>query len=147
MELFHAVVSVVILLLAVWVLEGSVPLTALWLPVIILPVLILSLGITWGLASLGVFLRDISQIAGLLAMAMMFLAPVFYPLSAVPESYRPWLFLNPITLPIEQLRAALFAGVAPDAYALSFYYLVAVVIALLGYAWFQKSRRGFADVL
>lgn len=145
--LFHAVVSTLILLGAVWILEGGVPLAALWLPVIILPVLLLSLGIIWVLASLGVFLRDISQVAGLLAMSMMFLAPVFYPMSAVPESYRAWLFLNPITLPIEQMRASLFTGAAPDFLSLSCYYAVAIIVALLGYAWFQKSRRGFADVL
>lgn len=145
--LFHAVVSLVILLVAVWVLEGSVPPTALWLPVILLPVLLLSLGIIWVLASLGVFLRDITQIAGLVAMAMMFLAPVFFPMSALPEKYRDWLYLNPITLPIEQARAALFAGVAPDARALFVYYIVAIFVAVLGYTCFQKARRGFADVL
>lgn len=145
--LFHAGVSLSILLLAIGILEGGVPITALWLPVIFLPVLLFSLGIVWALAALGVFLRDIAQIAGLLAMAMMFLAPVFYPLDAVPESYRNWLFLNPVTLPIEQARAALFAGVAPNARALLLYYGVAIGAALLGYAWFQKSRRGFADVL
>ena len=145
--MFHAVVSLGILLVAVWVLEGGVPVTALWLPLIFLPVLLFSLGVIWMLASLGVFLRDIAQISGLLATAMMFLAPVFYPLHAVPETYRHWLFLNPVTLPIEQARLALFAGVAPDARPLLIYYTVAVCVALLGYAWFQKSRRGFSDVL
>lgn len=145
--LFHATVSMTILLLAVWLLEGGMPVTALWLPVILLPVLLFSLGVIWALASLGVFLRDIAQIAGLVAVSMMFLAPVFYPIDALPESYRHWLFLNPITLPIEQARAALFAGVAPDARALLLYYGIAICAALLGYAWFQKSRRGFADVL
>ncbi len=145
--LFHATVSVAILLFATWVLEGSIPATALWLPVIFLPVLLFSVGIIWWLASLGVFLRDIAQIAGLIAVAMMFLAPVFYPLSALPEAYRHWLFLNPVTLPVEQARAALFAGVAPDARALLFYYAAAIAAAFFGYAWFQKSRRGFADVL
>ena len=89
----------------------------------------------------------VDQIAGLIAVAMMFLAPVFYPLSALPEAYRHWLFLNPVTLPVEQARAALFAGVAPDARALLFYYAAAIAAAFFGYAWFQKSRRGFADVL
>ena len=145
--LFHAAVNIVILLLAVWVLEGRMPATALWLPVIFMPVVVFSLGIIWGLASLGVFLRDIAQIAGLLAIAMMFLAPVFYPLEALPESYRDWLFLNPVTLPVEQARAALFAGIAPDAGTLLLYYLAAICAAFLGYAGFQKSRRGFADVL
>ena len=145
--LFHATVSATILLLAVWAIQGQVPLAALWLPVIILPVLLISLGVVWVLASLGVFLRDIAQLAGLLATAMMFLAPVFYPMDALPEEYRHLLLLNPITLPIEQARAALFAGASPDPFALAAYYAVAFLVALGGYAWFQKSRRGFSDVL
>lgn len=145
--LFHAAVSLMILLLAIWVLEGGVPLTAFWLPVIFLPVVLFSLGIVWCLASLGVFLRDITQVAGLVSMAMMFLAPVFYPLNALPETYRHWLFVNPVTLPVEQMRVVLFAGAAPDTRGLLLYYAVAIVVALLGYACFQKTRRGFADVL
>lgn len=145
--LLHAAIGLTILLLAVFVFEGALPATALWLPMVILPLGLVALGVAWLLASLGVFLRDVHQITGVLSATLMFLAPVFYPLSALPESYRHWLYLNPVTFPIEQARVVLFAGEAPYYPGLALYYGLAFAFACLGYAWFQKTRRGFADVL
>ncbi|MBL8262734.1 MAG: ABC transporter permease [Xanthomonadaceae bacterium] len=144
---FHAAIGLLILLLAKWGLEGWVPLTALWLPVVLLPLVLMALGLAWFLAALGVFVRDIAQVSGVAATVLMFLAPVFYPITALPEHYRHWLYLNPLTVAVEQSRAVLFANVAPDASMLVPYYAVGVLMMCLGYAWFQKSRRGFADVL
>ncbi|TXH76611.1 MAG: ABC transporter permease [Lysobacteraceae bacterium] len=145
--LFHATVSLGILLIAKWSLEGWVPLSAWWLPVVLLPLMFFALGATWLLASLGVFIRDIAQVTGLIATVLMFLAPVFYPITALPHAYRGWLYLNPITHAIECARAALFEGRSPDAGPLALYYAAALTFMLFGYWWFQKSRRGFADVL
>lgn len=144
---FHALVSLSILLAAKWLIEGSVPLTALWLPVILLPLACFALGATWLLASLGVFIRDIGQVTGVLSTVLMFLAPVFYPVDALPQAYRAWVAANPLTVAIEQSRAALFAGTAPDAGVLLVYSAAALACMAFGYWWFQKSRRGFADVL
>lgn len=144
---FHMLVSLSILMLATLVLTGGVPIHALWLPVILLPLLGLGLGLAWLLSSLGVFLRDIGQVTGVLATVMMFLSPVFYPITALPESFRSFIYANPITLPIEQARGVLFAAQAPDLGALSKYYLVAFAMMCFGYWWFQRTRRGFADVL
>lgn len=144
---FHAFVSILMLLGAKWLLEGWVPLTAAWLPVILLPLGFFALGAAWLLASLGVFIRDIAQLTGLFATVLMFLAPVFYPIDALPEQYRAWVYANPLTVAIEQSRAALFADTAPDAAVLLGYYVIGLAFMALGYWWFQKSRRGFADVL
>lgn len=144
---FHAAVSLLILLAAKWLLEGWVPLTAWWLPVVLLPLGFLALGAAWLFAALGVFIRDIAQLTGVFATVLMFLSPVFYPIAALPEQYRGWVELNPLTIAIEQSRAVLFAGIAPDAMLLAWFYLGSVVFMLLGYAWFQVTRRGFADVL
>ncbi len=144
---FHALVSILILLGAQWLIDGWVPLTAWWLPVILLPLGFFALGATWLLAALGVFIRDIAQLSGVFATVLMFLAPVFYPISALPEDYRVWVYANPLTVAIEQSRAALFASAAPDAAILLRYYAIALVFMVFGYWWFQKSRRGFADVL
>jgi lipopolysaccharide transport system permease protein len=144
---FHASVGIAILLVAKLVLEGSVPLTVMWLPLILLPLGFVALGATWLLASLGVFIRDIGQITGVISTVLMFLAPVFYPINALPEQYRAWVYANPLTTPIEQSRLVLFANVAPDAIPLLQYYAIAIVFMIFGYWWFQKTRRGFADVL
>lgn len=144
---FHAIVSILILLAAQWLFEGWVPLTAWWLPVILLPLGFFALGMAWLLAALGVFIRDIAQLSGVFATVLMFLAPVFYPIAALPEEYRAWVYANPLTVVIEQSRAALFAAAAPDPATMLRYYAIALVFMCFGYWWFQKSRRGFADVL
>jgi lipopolysaccharide transport system permease protein len=144
---FHASVGIAILLVAKFLLEGAVPLTAMWLPLILLPLGFVALGATWLLASLGVFIRDIGQITGVISTVLMFLAPVFYPINALPEQYRAWVYANPLTTPIEQSRLVLFANVAPEAIPLLQYYAIAIAFMIFGYWWFQKTRRGFADVL
>src|SRR5659263_147790 len=84
---------------------------------------------------------------GIIITVLMFLSPVFYPITAVPERFRPFIMANPLTFIIEQARAVLIWGQLPDWLGLGIYALVATAIAWAGYAWFQKTRRGFADVL
>jgi len=146
--LFHAFISVIVLLVAQIFLSGSLPpLTSLWLPVVIAPFLLLLLGLTWWLASLGVYLRDINQILAPIITALLFISPIFFPVSALPEPLRPYLFLNPITLIVEQTREVLIFGNMPDFKALAIYSFVAITFAVIGFFWFQKTRKGFADVL
>jgi len=78
---------------------------------------------------------------------LMFLSPVFYPVGALPEAYRPLLFLNPLTFIIEQTRAVLIWNQAPDWAGLGLYLLAGAFTAGAGLFWFQKTRKGFADVL
>jgi lipopolysaccharide transport system permease protein len=145
--LFHAMVSLIVLFGFMIVFMDGIPLTALLLPVVLAPFLLMILGFGWFLASLGVFVRDIAQFLGTLVMALMFLSPVFFPSSALPTWIRPYLFLNPVALPIEQVRDVLIWGKRPDLVGLFVYAIIALVVAVLGYMWFQKTRKGFADVL
>lgn len=145
--LFHTAISLGVMLLAFLVFNGHLHLTALLIPVVLLPLLVLALGLGWLLASLGVFLRDVSQSIGILTTVMLFLAPVMYPISAVPESVQPFILANPLTFIIEQARKVLVHGVLPDWAGLGLYMAVASAVACLGFAWFQKTRKGFADVI
>lgn len=145
--LFHSLVSLGVLLIAFALFNGYLHWTALLAPLVFLPLVILTLGFAWMLASLGVFLRDVGQTIGLITTVMMFLAPVFYPITALPEEFRPWLMANPLTFIIEQAREVLIWGHLPDWAGLSLYTLMAAAVAWAGYAWFQKTRKGFADVL
>ena len=144
---FHAMVSLLVLVAALVLLYGSLHWTIVFLPLILLPLVLLSLGIAWALASLGVFLRDVAHPIGLLMTILLFASPVFYPISALPENIRPWLMLNPLTFIIEEARAVLIFGQLPHAQGLLLYSLISVAVAWLGYAWFQKTRKGFANVL
>jgi lipopolysaccharide transport system permease protein len=105
------------------------------------------MGLAWMLASLGVYARDVGQTIGIAMTVMMFLSPVFYPISSLPEFMRPWMLANPLTFIIEQARAVIIWGQLPHFRGLFVYTVLATVIAWLGYAWFQKTRKGFADVL
>lgn len=145
--LFHAVISVVVLLSAFFLTTGYINWTVLLLPVVVFPFLVLVTGFSWMLASLGVFLRDVSQTVGIVTMVMMFMAPVVYPITAVPEAFRPYLLANPITFIIEQSRQIVIWGQLPDFGGLAVYLAISLVVAWAGYAWFQKTRPGFADVL
>lgn len=145
--LFHSLVSLGVLLVAFFLFNGFVHWTVLFAPLVMLPLVMLTLGLAWMFASMGVFLRDVGQTIGIITMVMMFLAPVFYPITALPEKYRPWLMANPLTFIIEQMRAVLIWGQMPNWVGLALYTLVATVVAWAGYAWFQKTRKGFSDVL
>lgn len=145
--LFHSVVSLVVLLLVFVAFNHFLHWTVVFLPFIFLPLIILTLGLAWMLASLGVFVRDVGQTIGLAMTVMMFLSPVFYPITALPERLRPWMLANPLTFIIEQARAVLIWGQMPNWTGLLVYTAVSTVVAWLGFAWFQKTRKGFADVL
>jgi lipopolysaccharide transport system permease protein len=145
--LFHGCVSVAVLLGACVVFNGGIPWTAIFFPLVLLPLVIVTLGLAWVLASLGVFLRDVGQTISLLTTVLMFLSPVFYPVTAVPPRFRPFIMANPLTFVIEQARDVLVWGKLPDWAGLTIYTIAAFVVAWAGYAWFQKTRKGFADVL
>ncbi len=145
--LFHTLISTAVLLVAFIIFNGYLHWTVIFFPLVLLPLVILSTGLAWVLASLGVFLRDVSQFIGILITILMFLSPVFYPISAVPENFRPYIMANPLTFIIEQARAVLIFGQIPDMPGLAIYTVVALGVAGTGYAWFQKTRKGFADVL
>jgi lipopolysaccharide transport system permease protein len=145
--LFHTTMSSVVLLLALVVFKGSLPWTVIYTPVVLLPIVIVILGLAWVLASLGVYLRDVSQTIGIITTAMMFLSPVFYPITVIPDKFRSWLFVNPLTFIIEQMRAVWIWGHSPDWVGLGIYLVIACFLAWGGFAWFQKTKSGFADVL
>ncbi|MFM9847226.1 MAG: ABC transporter permease [Hyphomicrobiaceae bacterium] len=145
--LFHTAVSLLVLCFFMLAFAGHVPLTLPFLPVVLAPLLLVILGLSWFLSSLGVYFRDISQVLGTLLTALMFLSPIFFPSSALPDWVKPWLILNPLSLPIEQARDVLIWGKAPDFLALAIYTLPALAVAAGGLWWFQKTRKGFADVL
>lgn len=145
--LFNSLISLSVLLAAFALFNGYLHLTVVFIPLVLLPLAILTMGIAWMLTSLGVFLRDVGQTIGMITAVLMFLSPVFYPISAVPERFRPIIMANPLTFIIEQAREVIIWGHMPNWLGLASYTLTAVAIAWAGYAWFQKTRKGFADVL
>lgn len=144
--LFHGAVSLFILLVA-QVLFASVPWTAMLFPFVLLPLVFACIGLSWFLSAAGVYLRDISHVTGVASSLLLFMSPVFYPADALPEQFRFWLGINPLTYFIEESRAVLIFGRLPQGDA----WLTATAVGLLtawgGFVWFQRTRRGFADVM
>lgn len=137
----------VIFVFAFLSIYGHFPVTALALPVIILPLGFFALGIGWFLSSLGVYVRDIEQVVPLFVTVLMFMAPIFYPATAIPESYRMLLLLNPLTYPVESIRGLFFLGELPGGLGYLVYSLSGLLTAVMGLVFFTKLRKGFADVL
>jgi lipopolysaccharide transport system permease protein len=140
-------ISTVPLLAGLWLAHGAIPLTALYLPVILLPLVLLCLGIVWFLASLGVFVRDINTVVPVLLNILMFVSAIFYSLSKVPLEFRPLFLLNPLAVAVDQARNAVLWGLAPSwpRYLL----MLAIGWGVLsgGYAFFMRTKRAFADVM
>jgi lipopolysaccharide transport system permease protein len=145
--LFHAGVSLLVLLAAQLLINQRLPWTVVIFPIILLPLLLATLGFAWLLSALGVYVRDIGQTTTILTTVLMFLSPLFYPVSALPKSYQLWLHLNPLTFIIEEARSVLIFGDAPNWVALATILAASLAIATGGFWWFQKTRKGFADVL
>ncbi len=144
---FHLLVSLLVWLIFYLIYFGIPQATLLLFPLVLMPFFLLTLGFSWFLASLGVFLRDVSQIVGVMTTALMFLSPIFYPITALPQEYHIFLQINPLTFVIEQARDVMIWEKGMNWIAWAIYLLLAAIMAWLGFAWFQKTRKGFANVL
>ena len=145
--LFHLCVSTIVLLAISPLVMGHVPWTAIFFPVVVACFLPFVAGAVWLLASLGVYLRDLKQVVGIATMALMFLAPILYPAALIPERWRFALYFNPLTIIAEASQDVLIWGRVPRWDHLAVYAAVASLFAWFAFAWFERTRKGFADVV
>ncbi len=137
----------VVLILAAALLRGELHATIVFLPLLIIPQLLATFGAAWLIASLGVFVRDIVQGITLLLMAWMYLTPIIYPESLVPEAYRGIVNLNPFTPLVRNYRRIILEGSPPDWRGLAYFTIFGLVSFVVGYWWFARTRKNFADVI
>jgi len=145
--LFHAVISLLVWLIAYSIFYGLPHITVLYMPVVIAPFALMIMGLSWLLAGAGVYLRDIGQIIGIFVSALMFLSPIFYSISYIPEKFQLMMLMNPLTIPVEEIRNCLFWGTEFNYGYLLAYWCISLLICCAGFAWFQSVRKGFSDVL
>lgn len=145
--LFHAFISVTVLLIIQLIIAEKIAITALLFPIVITPLLIFTLGVMWMLSAIGVYVRDIAQITSMLSSVLLFLSPVFFPLSALSPRLKSIAMWNPLTLIIEESRKVLILDEIPNWGYIGVYCVLAIVMAWVGFYWFQKIKKGFADVL
>lgn len=145
--LFNMLISFCLLLISAYFIIGGIPLNAFLLPIIVMPLFFMSLGLSWILSAIGVYLRDIGHAVALIMMVLMFLSPIFYPVSAIPEDFRQWIYINPLTSIIESVRNIVIFDHVIDYESLIKSYIVSFHIAVFGLWFFNKLKKGFADVL
>jgi len=126
---------------------GTVPLSALALPLVWLPLLPLCLGLGWGLSAVGTFIRDIGHILSMAMTALVFMSPVFFPVDALPGGLRDWMWLNPLAPIMTQTRTVLLEGQWPDWSLCSLSFVASLAVAWAGAALFRRLRPGFSDVV
>ena len=121
--------------------------TALWLPVLLIPQVLFTLGVCWFLAAMGVFFRDLGQFIGFLLTVWFFITPICYPEDGLPPDYR-WLFeLNPMFVLVRAYRAVLLEGSPPEMAPLAALSAGSLLLFFLGYGWFYKLKKQFADLV
>jgi len=125
----------------------DVTLTALWLPLILVPQILFTTGMSWFLAGLGVIFRDLGQLMGFILTVWMFTTPIFYPETSLPQDYL-WVFdKNPIFVLVDSYRAVLLEDSAPPWAPLAWLTAGSAVVFVAGHAWFYKLKKSFADIL
>lgn len=145
--LFHGAISFCVLLLVQVITNHVLPWTILLFPFVLIPLLCTTMGMAWLLSSLGVYIRDIVQVTGFATTILLFISPVFFPVAAVPTQLQTWMKLNPLTFVIESGRNVLIFGRDFDWLSWMVYMVGGFGVAWAGFCWFQKTRRGFADVI
>lgn len=145
--LFQLFISLNVLLIVQLLLNQTLVWTILLFPIVLIPLILICMGLSWFLAALGVYIRDVGQITGIFTTALLFISAVFYPLSTLPEGFQKISRLNPLVFVITESRNTLLFGVPPDWASLALYSLISLIIAFLGFFWFKKMRKGFADVI
>jgi len=145
--LFHALISLLILVIGVFLSTGVFNWTIVLFPIVLLPLCLFSLGLAWFLASLGVYVRDVGQIVSVMIPALMFLSPIFYPISSIPEKLQFLYWFNPLSYVVEDTRRVIIWGELPHWNWLGYGMLIGIASFILGYIWFKKTRKGFADVI
>lgn len=150
-SLIHAAISILVLVSAIVALQHALPWTAIMAPLALVPLMLVILGAAWLLSALGVYLRDVAQTIGVVAMMLMYLSPVFYTIDLIESPVlRTVIRLNPLTIPLEMFRWALnqpHGAALPEWPWLTGYAVASVLIAWAGFFFFQRTKRGFADVL
>ena len=144
---FQGVISTGILLAYLFFVQGGIPWTAVLFPIPLFVLAFVCIAAGWLISATAVYLKDIAQMMGLLSTVLFFMAPILYPKTALPVEFQNLLYLNPLTYIIEQFRAVVLWGELPNWNGLALYGIASVAVAWMSLAWFQKTRKGFADVL
>jgi lipopolysaccharide transport system permease protein len=144
---FHALISLVLCLLAQLVFGRGLSSGVLWLPLILLPLLLLTLGLGWLLAALGVFFRDVAQVVPVLGQILLWTSAIFFSPSVLPPAFWAVLKWNPLLHTVDLSRHAVLWQQPLDLTHLAYTWLTGVAMFVFGAWFFQRTKRAFAEVI
>lgn len=145
--LFQFLLNFIILMIAYTIFVDIPHIEIILFPIILLPYCIFLVALIWVISAIGVYFRDISQIVNILIMSSMFLTPIFYKVSMIPESFRSYIFVNPITTPVEMFRNLFLYGQLPNLTSYFIFFTLSFIFAKFSLQFFCKLKKGFADVI
>ncbi len=139
--------GMLILSLCAGVYQQALHASLLYIPMIMFSQVLFMVGLSWILASLGVYVRDIRHLMSLALSAWMYMTPIVYPASALPENLRFLVWINPVAGMVGDYRRVMLEGKAPDFGIFAVYTAVSIALFFAGYYFFMKTKRSFADVM
>ncbi|MCP4667084.1 MAG: ABC transporter permease [Deltaproteobacteria bacterium] len=145
--LVNSLIGLGIVMTGLIIFHGGIAWSVIYLPLAYLPLLCLTLGFSWFVAALGVFVRDVGNFVTVALQMLFFATPILYPPSTVPEQVRPLLWLNPFSTIVEGFRRTMIWGQQPDWPAFGVVTIFSAFVMMTGYLWFMKSKGAFADVV
>lgn len=145
--IFNFVVGFIVWLIFHFIFFGTPTIKILFMPIILVPLIFFTLGVTWFISSLSVYIRDINQFVGIFTTALLFLSPIFFPVSNLPDIYQDFMNINPLTYIIEQTRNTIIWGQDIDFLKWIKSSFISFVVACLGFFSFKKLKKGFSDVI
>ena len=108
--LVDSLIMMALLLVGILIFAHSLSWSVLLLPLVYFPLLLITLGLSWFLASLGVYIRDVGPIINIAMRLLFFLTPVVYPIERIPERFRWVMALNPLAFIVDAFRDVLLWG-------------------------------------
>jgi len=143
----QGLIGFLILLALIILYTGELPMEVIVVPLLLVPYFVFLMGVSWILASIGTFAKDVGHVAGLLVTLLLFVSPILYPVNALPDWMQPYMYLNPLTFVVEEIRQLVIFGKISPVSQYFTYYAAAIASAGVGFKVFECSKRHFADVI
>lgn len=140
-------IGLVIFTIGLFAVRGSVPASVMWLPLLLIPQILFTAGLAWILAATGVYVRDLGQVTGYVLTLWFFLTPICYPESSLPASAITVLRFNPLFVLVRAYRAVFLENQSPSMRGMVGLWVIGAAFAVMGYAWFHRLRKTFADII
>lgn len=146
-SLVNELIGMVVLIIAIILITHEISYFILFLPVIIIFQLTFTMGLGWIFACINVFFRDTAHLIGVIMMVWMFLTPIFYPESMIPQKFHLIIKINPMAYLVRAYRDILLNDKFPHISDILIFMAISIIVFFGGYYLFSKTQHQFSDVV